>query len=117
MEAERENVDAREAATYACADARRRWREIEGRWTRGRSGGCEGAMEGGREKAGAREAAMCVCVCVCVRVRRSNVGRATECECEGGIVLCVCMCHGVIDGEGETVGAREEETYACADAR
>ena len=67
MEAERENVDAREAATYACADARRRWREIEGRWMRGRSGGCEGAMEGEREKAGAREAVMCVCVCACAR--------------------------------------------------
>ena len=51
------------------------------------------------------------------RVRGSNGGRAGECGCEGGIVLCVCMCHGVIDGEGETVGAREEETYACADAR
>ena len=40
----------------------------------------------------AREAAFCVCVCVCV-------------------------CDGVTEGEGETVGAREAETYACADAR
>ena len=67
-------------------------------------------MEGEREKAGAREAVMCVCV----RVRGSKWRSG---GCEGGIVLFVCMCHGVIDGEGETVGAMEEETCACADAR
>ena len=84
---------------------------------RGRSSGCKGAMEGKRENGGAREAAMCVCVCVRAVCEGANGGRGGDAGCEGGRVLYVCRRDGVIDGEGETVGAREAETYACADAR
>ena len=79
MEGERETADARAAAICACV----RLRESSAIYTsdvcgegeretsdtaRVRSGGCEGVMEGEREKVGAREAAICVCVHVCVCV-------------------------------------------------
>ena len=94
MEGDRGKADAREIQRMQGGDGRR-----------ARKWGCEGGSD--------------VCVCVCVRAgcEGANGGRGGDAGCEGGRVLYVCRRDGVIDGEGETVGAREAETYACADAR